>query len=160
MQTNTHIAKSGRSPRRVYSRPARDHASSVGIRMRRVSTRHASEFGLAGPVPLVDMATNGALSRRVLRVYQYQSYARTLRLVGHQQSQLRKRPAMQNRTLLAPNRYPFADALQLFQRNPTPGAFGGSNDPLGALWFTHLAKRLSLPASFFRRRLAARVCFF
>src|SRR5207302_3685211 len=36
MRTAAHVAKSGRSPRRVYSRPASDYQSSVAICVRRI----------------------------------------------------------------------------------------------------------------------------
>jgi len=66
MRTAAHVAKSGRSPRRVYSRPASDYQSSVAICVRRIVADGTAEGGLIGPVLFCDVSTS-VHSREVSR---------------------------------------------------------------------------------------------
>src|SRR5215471_18096886 len=70
--------------------------------------------------------------------------------------QLRESPQVQNGSLLASGRDPFADATQVFDGDAAPRAISFGNDQLTDI----VIESLSCPASSRKRRLAARVCVF
>ena len=126
MRTSAQLAKYGR----LTGCPARDYPGSVDIRVLGVPTRQASECRLVGPVLLVGVPTFGTLPAGVPRVHGNQRNTRQLCLVDQERTQLGEGPTMQNGTLLTPSPDPLADAIEIFDGNAAPGAFGGFNDLL------------------------------
>ncbi len=98
-------------------------------------------------IELVDMAAFGTLAGRVARVHLDHDDTRERGLVDQKKLQLQKRL------------YPASDSAEIFNGNPSAGAFSRGNDLLRN-YVISVAKRSSLPASFFNRRFAEVVCFF
>lgn len=112
-------------------RPLPDVDRCVGVRVRGVSARDAEESGLIGSVLFVDASAHRALARRVSWINEDHGDADALRLVGDECAELAKSPITQSCALVAPGRYPAADALQLFEGDPASGAFSIHHDSLG-----------------------------
>lgn len=115
----------------IDSGPATNIDRSVDIGMRRVIARHAPKLVLGLSVLFGGMAAPGALSTGVSRVYSDQRNASKFGFVRQELTQLIERPRMQNCTLLAPSRNPFANTSQVFDCQSASGAFSLSNDLLG-----------------------------
>ena len=94
--------------RPAYRGPACDHTGSVGIRMRRETAGGAPECRLVGPVLLGDVSALRAFAGGVSGINQDQRYSRQLRFVFQKETKLRKRPTVENYSLLAPNLDPVA----------------------------------------------------
>src|SRR6201987_3129846 len=131
MRTAAHVAKSGRSPRRVYSRPASDYQSSVAICGRRIVAGRTAEGGLIGPVLFCDVSTSAAFSRSIAWINQHEQHSGQGRFIGDKEPQLREGPTMQNRPLLAPSPDPKANTPEVLQDNRPLCAFSASNNLLG-----------------------------
>jgi hypothetical protein len=70
-----------------------------------------------------------------------------------------ERPGGQPCSLVAGNRNPLADALELLQGDAALGALGDSNDSLGDRWLMWVACLASRRARFFSSRTVDRVRF-
>jgi len=69
-----------------------------------------------------------------VRINRNHTHTRALCLVGNELAQLEEPPIAVSRPLVcASNLYPFANALKVFQGNPSPGAFRSPNQPLADL---------------------------
>ncbi len=90
----------------------------------------AKEGRLIHSVPLVDIAANGALARRVAGIDAHKRNTGALGLVGQERSGLCEGPGVQAGSLTTASRDPGADMRQIFQRNAAPGAFSGQDDHL------------------------------
>ena len=130
MRTAAHVAKSGRSPRRVYSRPASDYQSSVPICRRRIVTDGTAECGLIGPVLFCDVSTSAAFSRSIAWINQHEQHSGQGRFIGDKEPELREGPTMQNRPLLAPSPDPKPNTPEVLQDNRPLRAFSASNNLL------------------------------
>ena len=130
MRTAAHVAKSGRSPRRVYSRPASDYQSSVAICGRRIVADGTAEGGLIGPVLFGDVSTSAAFSRSIAWINQHDQHSGQGRFIGDKEPELREGPTMQNRSLLAPSPDPKANAPNVLQGNRPLRALSASHNLL------------------------------
>jgi hypothetical protein len=129
MRTTAQVAKSGVTALTGFTgRSTRYDAGSVGIRVSSVLAHHATECRLVGPILLGDVSALRAFARGVSGINQDQRDSRQLRFVFQKETKLRKRPTVENYSLLAPNRDPVADATKLFQLDTAPRAFSASND--------------------------------
>ena len=99
--------------------------------MRLVVARATSKLILGLAVRFLAVATLVTGAAGVTRIDGDQRYTGEPGLVLQKQSELRKRPGVENCSLPAPNRYPFADAIQFFNGNAASGAFSAGNDLLG-----------------------------
>src|SRR5262245_5981397 len=99
--------------------------------MGRVAACLAVEFGLSLPVGAFAVAAFVAGLTGVGRVDELDQHPRQLRLVDEEGAELRERPAPQPiLRIAAPGRNPLADAREVFQGNPAPGALGGLDELL------------------------------
>lgn len=114
-----------------HQRPRADVDGRVGVCVRGVAAGNAGEGGLIGAVLLVDAPACSALPRGVTRIDKADRHPGTLRLVGEERAELSEAPVSQSCALVAPGRYPSADALQLFESNTAFGAFSFQHDSLG-----------------------------
>lgn len=110
--------------------PSSYNPGSVDVRVFDMPARQTSESRLVSSVALVDMPAMRTFPRCVARVNGDEWNTEECGLISNEGTQLRKRPTMQNYTLLFPNRYPFANVGQFFDRNSLSGAFGFFNDLL------------------------------
>ena len=92
-----------------------------------------TEAVASGPVGPLGVAAARAALRGVGRVHLDERHTGTVCLVLDEHAELVKRPGGLPCSLVASNRDPLADALELFQGNTTFGAFCDSNDSLGDL---------------------------
>lgn len=109
--------------RRTDKRPTADIHGRVVVGMGSEPTGDAAKGVLRRPVGPFDVAAGGAGLRSVGRVNVNNRNAGQLRLVGDKSLQLMERPRMQIVSLLATKPYPRTDALEVFEGNPTCGAF-------------------------------------
>ena len=124
MQNSSTVAKSGAVALSQFTGGStRDYASRVGIPMRGVRARDATECRLVGPVLFGDVAAFGTLAAAIAWVHGNQRNARQLRLVRQERAQLSKGPSVENGTLLPPSPYPVADAIEFLNGDAAPGAF-------------------------------------
>src|ERR1700758_769842 len=144
MRTAAHVAKSGRSPRRVYSRPASDDQSSVAICGRRIVADGTAEGGLIGPVLFCDVSTSAAFSPSIAWINQHEQHSGQGRFIGDKEPQLREGPTMQNRPLLAPSPDPKANTPEVLQDNRPLCAFSASNNLLGDYYVIGVSGKTSL----------------
>lgn len=107
--------------------PTPDFQRSVGVCIVRVSTSHADKLRLAFSVSFIHLSALGACARSVARVNKLNRDARPLCLVEHKAFQLVKRPAVQTTALSFTSPYPDSNSAQVFQSDPTSGAFGSTN---------------------------------
>ncbi len=114
--------------RPVYASPGCDVAGADDIGVFRKAAPGADEFGLRAPVRLIDRSTREARPARVARVNKHKNDASETRLVFDECSQLKERPTMQICPLSFPNRYPIANALEVFQSNPAAGVLSLANN--------------------------------
>src|SRR5208282_1211244 len=119
-----------RSDRPDYFGPGCDVASADMIGVGRKTAPGADELRLRAAVRLVDVAALGARSARVARVHCDKGDARKRGLVAEERTQLEERPRMQRRSLSLSNRYPIADAIEVFNGDAAAGVFGLANDRL------------------------------
>jgi hypothetical protein len=128
MRNCAQLAKYGR----LTGCPARDHSSSVGIRVSGVPARQTTECRLVGPVLLIDVAALRALPAGVLRVDVDHGNAGKRGFVGDKRSQLEECPTVENYSLLAPaNRiHAIPNSPQVFEFDSAFCAFSASNDLL------------------------------
>src|SRR5690606_32247019 len=94
------------------------------------SAGHAGEGALRRSIAFVDVPAGGAGARGIARVNRDNRHTNELSLVLDKGAKLKERPAMQRGSLGATNRYPLADAAQVFEGNPACGVFRGSHDAL------------------------------
>lgn len=87
------------------------------------STGNALKLALAAAVLLVAMTTVQASSARVTRVHDGHRNAGQLRFVGDETAKLSKCPSRMLCSLALSNRYPIADAMEVFQGQSSAGAF-------------------------------------
>ena len=85
---------------------------------------------MIGTVALIDTTAYRAGARGIARVYRDDRHAREGRLVLDKLAKLIKRPVRVSCPLLAPNRYPVTDALEVFEGDPAPGVLRGLHDTL------------------------------
>lgn len=85
---------------------------------------------MIGTVALINTTTYGAGARRVARVNRDNCYACKCRLVLYKLTKLVESPVSVSCPLLAPNRYPIADALEVFKSDPAIGVLRGLHDTL------------------------------
>lgn len=112
----------------------RDVVGAEDVRMFcHVSAVSTNELGLAGPVTSVGMATRGATLAGVGRIDSDDRHTRSGCFVGEECSELGERPTGVCGALGLAEPYLFADPRQLFDGDPTPGAFSRGHDPLGNL---------------------------
>src|SRR5215472_3357541 len=126
------IAKSGDAAALggFTGRPARDHSGSIDIRVANVSTRQTAEYRLAAPIPSLDVATTGTLAGGIARIDKNNRNSGQFRLVGDKRPELMERPAVQNDSLLSPNRYAVTNVAQIFELDSATAALGLSSDLL------------------------------
>jgi hypothetical protein len=97
-------------------------------------TRHAAELALTPPVLLRNVVARGALSRRISGVDDRQRHTCLERLVRRHLSQLEESPPGVASTLRAPDLYPVAEAVEVFQGEAAAGVMGaldkGFADPM------------------------------
>src|SRR5579863_315017 len=91
------------------------------------ATRNTLKHFLGRTVCFRNMTTLTAFLRRVMGVNRHHAHAVPLRLVFDELAQLPKRPGMQDSALALPNRYPLADALEIFQSDTPFGALRRRN---------------------------------
>src|SRR5271154_6193058 len=103
-----------RNDRPVYYGPGCDVARAYPVGMRGKAAPGADKLRLRAAVRLVDVAALRARSARVARVHGHKSDAREQRLVGEKPAQLEERPRVQRRALSLANRYPIANAREVF----------------------------------------------
>jgi hypothetical protein len=111
--------------------PARDVLRRVGISTLSVGAICAVEVVPSGTVPLVDVPAAGTFPRCVAGIHQNDRYASQGGLVPDELAQLVERPGVQVGALSPTNRYPIADTAQVFELDPTTGAFGYTDECLG-----------------------------
>ena len=93
-------------------------------------TRLTNELGLALAIGLVDVAARWASPRSVTRIYGHEFDASDGGLVAEERAQLKERPSRVHRSLVFSGRYPVANSRQVFNGNPSPGAFSLRDDLL------------------------------
>jgi hypothetical protein len=98
----------------AYSGPSSDLLGRELIRMTRETTLDTLEYRLAGPAALVDAPARRAGAARVPRIDSHAGNARGGALVFEEGAQLMERPAAVLVPLRPANRYPVADALEVF----------------------------------------------
>jgi hypothetical protein len=121
----THIAKYG-----WFTGSPADILRSVDIGVRLVTASTAPKLGLSGAVLLLAVSTTATCAAGIAGIDSRHNNTGPLGFIFQKQPQLRECPRMQNCPLLAPGLDPFADALQIFDGNPTSGAFSFGNDLL------------------------------
>lgn len=114
----------------VYKRPCPDVLGSVVIGVGTVAARTAAKMFLAEAILLVGISALGALPAGVAGVYCDYWQPGQPGLVFQEGAQLKERPGMQNRALLAPNRDALAEAGQILDGQAAIGVFSGGNDLL------------------------------
>src|SRR5262252_5187656 len=120
------LAKCGR----FTGGPADIHGS-VDIGVGLVVAGAAPKLVLGLAILFGAVAAGSAGSAGVAGIDGSQRYASERGFVREKEPQLRERPGVQNCPLLAPGLDPFADAHQLLDGDPAPGAFSFGNDLLG-----------------------------
>ena len=110
--------------RRADSRPACDINRADMIGMVGESARLANKLRLASSVGFVIMSTLGTNARGVPWIDNHHGNSSKKSLVCQKRSKLKERPSRMHRSLALPDRCPFADVRQIFQRNPSRGALG------------------------------------
>lgn len=113
-----------------YFGPARNVLSSDGIGRASEPARDAQEIVPTRPVPFVDGLAARALPACVARVDCDERNAAKLRFVRNESAKLVERPSVMRAPLRPANRYPIADALEVFEGNTACGAFGLAHDRL------------------------------
>ena len=96
----------------------------------RETADHIGESGLIKTIAFIDTTTPGAGTAGIPRVYQGHGNSYPSCLVFDERSQLKERPAMQRGSLTLSNRYPSADALEVFQSDSTSSALSMFHDTL------------------------------
>ena len=119
-----------RRDRPGYSSPGCDVAGANPIGVGRKTTARADEIGLRLPIRLVDATALRARSARVARVHCDETHARERGLVRQERTQLEERPRVQRAPLGLPDRYPIADAVEVFDGNAASGALGLTDEML------------------------------
>ena len=105
---------------------------SVGVSVCSKATLPTAESVLTGPVRLLDMSADGALTRGVAWIYGDQRNTSKNCLVRQEQPELRECPGVQNCLLFTmPNRDAVANAAKFFDGNSATAAFSRGNDLLG-----------------------------
>src|SRR6266852_7153696 len=108
----------------------RDDACRDGIGWPSEGAHNALESRLRGPIRPIDVPASQARLRRVAGIDQHDWYPDARRLVLHEGAQLSERPVGVARSLPPSNRDALADALEVFQRQPASGVFGGAHQRL------------------------------
>jgi hypothetical protein len=124
---------------------------SVYVGMVGVTTR---EFALRGAIGSCRISTLRASTVGVPRLHNHNPDASLLRFVLHKRSQLPERPVMQSGSLLASNRHPRANALDVLQLDCSFRALRFRHQPFRYYVGDILGETLSLPESFFSLRFA------
>ena len=119
-----------RSERRDYLRPGCDVAGADMVGVCRETAPGADERRLRAAVRLVDVAAFGTRSTRIAWVHGDKDDAGERGLVAEKRTQLEERPRVQRRALGRANRYPIANAAEVFHSDPASGVFGLANDRL------------------------------
>ncbi len=125
------ISTQARDDRPDYSGPACDHASRVGVSIRRLSAGETSEVVARLPVSLFGVPANAALPRRVARIDEADRDPGALGLVTDLRLKIGEGPRVQRAPLYPTSPDPLANALEILKSNPAIGAFGTSDDLLG-----------------------------
>ena len=110
--------------RRADSRPACDVDRADMIGMVGESARLTNKLRLASSVGFVVVPTLGTNARGVPWIDNHHGNSSKKSLVCQKRSKLKERPSRMHRSLALPDRCPFADVRQIFQRNPSRGALG------------------------------------
>src|SRR5439155_2228855 len=92
----------------------------VDISVGGMTTVLAGEDGLAASIGRCNMSANMTLLARMLGVHQDHRDTRQARLVLDKAAELCKGPARHTSPLRLPERSPLADAVEVFEGNPTP----------------------------------------
>ncbi len=108
--------------------PAPDVQSRVDVCRSGVSATSAEKFSLRLPIRFLCVSTFAAFTAGIARVNERDGNTCEGGLVLQKGAKLKERPAMQNGTLLTPNRDAASDALQFFEGDSSSGALSGSND--------------------------------
>jgi hypothetical protein len=108
---------------------------------------------LTRTIRFFDMAAPEVFPRCVWRVHLDHEHAGERRLVQDQHLELQKRPTVESDSLPVPNLYPVADAAQLFELNPSSGAFSRGHNLLGYYVMDMRGKALFLAREFFQAPL-------
>lgn len=114
-----------------YFGPARNYASSVDVGVFGMVAGEAREVIAGLAIALLDVTADAALSRSVPRVDGADWQPCALGLVGDLRLEIGKGPGVQVASLLPASPDPRADAFEVFDGDPAPGAFGRSDDLLG-----------------------------
>lgn len=119
-----------REHRRVYNRPSTNVERSIYIGVRHLATRWiaALEHRLCLAVCTLTVPADVARAARVAGIDPHDRYAHPRCLVGDERLQLKERPPAKTRSLIVPVPSPVADALELFERNPTSGVCSRRNE--------------------------------
>jgi len=123
----------GREAHRVrlsYSSPACNVAGRDGVRGAREPAGHAGEHTLGRTVPVINEAAGRAGAAGIPGINEDQWDACQRCFVVNKPAQLCERPGGERRPLGLSNPYPRADALQVFQSDPTLRAFSRGDDLL------------------------------
>ena len=91
---------------------------------------NAAELSLRRTITLIDQPTTGASAGRISGINEHHGHPSQSRLVAHELAQLEERPTAQRSPLGPANREPVVNALEIFQRDPTSGAFGHGHEAL------------------------------
>lgn len=130
MKVSRNSLRSGRVWR-PGERPARNVPGRVEVRVGRVPTALADKAILALAVCFFAMPALGTGSARVPRVDHLYHDSGDLCFVSDELAELVEGPGTEVGPLLASNRYPVADAIEIFKSDAAPGAFREGNEPFG-----------------------------
>ena len=110
--------------------PADIHGS-VDIGVRFVTARATPKLVLALTVLFGAVSASSTSAAGIAGIDSHQHNASQLGFVFEEQTQLRERPGVQNRSLLLPGLNPFADTVEIFNGDTATGAFSFGNNLLG-----------------------------
>ena len=104
--------------------PACDVDRTDMIGMIGESARLANKLRLTSSVGFVVVSTLGTNARSASWINNHHGNSSKKSLVCQKRSKLKERPSRMHRSLTLPDRCPFADVRQIFQRNPSRGVLG------------------------------------
>src|SRR5262249_36068598 len=94
-----------------------------------MAARLAGELGLALSIGILAMTAHRTSPGRAPGINRHEGAPSQFRFVGKEAAELSERPARESiASVGATSRYPLADALQVFQGDPTTGAFDFLDD--------------------------------
>lgn len=141
--------------RPYYFGPTCNHASRVDVGVLGVVAGEAREAVACLPVALLDVAADAALPGSVSRVDVADGQPCTASLVGNLRLKIAEGPRVQGASLLPASPYPRADAIEVLDGDPAPGAFGRGDDLLGDHVVRVLGEAMLLHPAFSKQPLRA-----